>query len=247
MPNIRDVVTFMEQFAPCDTAETWDNVGLLVDCGKDAPLTGVLCALDITPPVIREAVKLGCNLIVSHHPVIFSPLRQIASDDAPALLLTNGISALCMHTNLDSAKGGVNDVLADIFQIENRTAFVPFGRVGQVEKMSVSELLLQCKAKINAQGAYYDSGKPVETLAVISGAGGEFAGAAKAAGADCLLTGEMKYHEGLEAIAMGVSFIAAGHFATENPIAASLATRLGAAFPTVCVQASSQPCDVQYF
>ena len=113
---VQEIYDTLQKIAPPELACSWDNVGLLVNAGT--PVTGVLTALDITPAVVREAVENDCELIVSHHPVIFDPLRRLDKDDVPALLMQNGISAICMHTNLDAAPGGVNDMLSDVLGIQ---------------------------------------------------------------------------------------------------------------------------------
>ena len=110
--TVQQVLEEMRRIAPPELAESWDNVGLLVDAGR--PVDAILTTLDITAPVVEEAVRLGCSLIVSHHPVIFDPIKRITADELPALLLKGGVSAICMHTNLDAAPGGVNDTLAEL-------------------------------------------------------------------------------------------------------------------------------------
>ena len=120
--SVQQILGFLRAVAPQELALDWDNVGLLVDAGQ--PVDGVLTTLDITPAVVREAVENDCQLIVSHHPVIFHPLRTLAADAVPALLMKNGISAICMHTNLDAAPGGVNDTLCDILGIAAEAARV---------------------------------------------------------------------------------------------------------------------------
>ena len=110
MARVREICECLEQLAPKELAESWDNVGLLVECG--AEVTSVLVALDITDEVVAEAELQGCQLIVAHHPVIFKPLRTLARRDVAFRLVKKNISAICMHTNLDAAEGGVNDVLA---------------------------------------------------------------------------------------------------------------------------------------
>ena len=99
MPSLTELASYLESIAPAQIAESWDNVGVLVRCAQE--VTGVLCALDITPATVREARAVGCNAIVSHHPVIFRPLKELRQDDVPALLVREGVSAVCMHTNLD--------------------------------------------------------------------------------------------------------------------------------------------------
>ena len=113
MATTNDIYAEMQRYAPLELAESWDNPGLLVDCGHE--VSRVLVTLDITPEVVEEAVAGGCELIVSHHPVIFSPLKKLTPRGVSFQLVQKGISAICMHTNLDAAEGGVNEVLAGIF------------------------------------------------------------------------------------------------------------------------------------
>lgn len=118
--TVQQILGLLQAVAPPALALDWDNVGLLVDAGT--PVDSVLTTLDITPAVVREAVENDCQLIVSHHPAIFHPIKSLHADDVPALLMKNGISAICMHTNLDAAPGGVNDTLCDILGIAARRA-----------------------------------------------------------------------------------------------------------------------------
>ena len=208
----------MQRIAPLELAESWDNPGLLVNCCR--PVDRVLVTLDITPDVVEEAAAKGCGLIVAHHPVIFSPLKRLAPKDVPFQLVQNGISAICMHTNLDAAEGGVNEVLAGMFGMRNWEPFAGgCGRVGEVDLITVPE------------------------LAVISGAGGSLFEEAIAVGADCLLTGEANHHHACDAARLGLSLIAAGHYATEFPVTAAVAERLRAAFPELEVLVSTANRD----
>ena len=253
MATTNDIYAEMQRYAPLELAESWDNPGLLVDCGRE--VSRVLVTLDITPEVVEEAAAGGCELIVSHHPVIFSPLKKLTPRDVPFQLVQKGISAICMHTNLDAAEGGVNDVLADLFSIRQRTVFADgCGRVGDVEPITVPELaaLAQCKLAVlcNApdtgaavQVKFADTGQPVRRLAVISGAGGSLFAEAIAEGADCLLTGEANHHHALDAKRLGLSLIAAGHYATEFPVTAAVAAALRAALPEVEVLVSTENRD----
>ena len=196
MTTVQQVYEVMQRLAPPELAEHWDNPGLLVDCGGE--VRRVLVTLDITPEVVAEAAAKQCTVIVAHHPGIFDPLKRLCPADVPYQLVQAGISAICMHTNLDAAEGGVNDVLADLFGIRQRTAFADgCGRVGDIAPITVPELaaLAQCKlaALCNApdtgaavQVKFADTGKPVHRLAVISGAGGSLFAEAIAEGADCL-------------------------------------------------------------
>ena len=131
MTTVRQVYEAMQAIAPLELAEHWDNPGLLVDCGGQ--MHRVLAALDITPEVVAEAAAKQCEMIVSHHPVIFDPLKKIGPQDVPFQLVQAGISAICMHTNLDAAEGGVNEVLAGIFDMKNMETFAEclFGSTGE--------------------------------------------------------------------------------------------------------------------
>ena len=160
-----------------------------------------------------------------------------------------------MHTNLDAAEGGVNDVLADLFSIRQRTVFADgCGRVGDIDPITVPELAALAQHKLAAlcnapdtgaavQVKFADTGKPVHRLAVISGAGGSLFAEAIAEGADCLLTGEANHHHALDAKRLGLSLIAAGHYATEFPVTAAVASALRAALPEVEVLVSTENRD----
>lgn len=247
--KVQQVLEILEQIAPPELACSWDNVGLLVDAGR--PVTSIMTALDITADVVRDAAESGCELIVSHHPVIFDPLRCVTAEDVPAMLLQNGISAICMHTNLDAAAGGVNEVLAGIFGMQDPEPFAGgCGWVGSIEPITVPQLARKAQqelaARCNAPDAgpavqvkFADTGKPVQRLAVISGAGGSLFAEALAVGADCLLTGEANHHHACDAKRLGLSLIAAGHYATEFPVTAAVAEKLRAALPGVEVLVST--------
>lgn len=251
--KVQQVLEILEQIAPPELACSWDNVGLLVDAGR--PVTSIMTALDITADVVRDAAESGCELIVSHHPVIFDPLRRVTAEDVPAMLLQNGISAICMHTNLDAAAGGVNEVLAGIFGMQDPEPFAEgCGRVGSIEPITVPQLARKAQqelaARCNApdvgpavQVKFADTGKPVRRLAVISGAGGSLFEEALAMGADCLLTGEANHHHACDAKRLGLSLIAAGHYATEFPVTAAVAEKLRAALLGVEVLVSTANKD----
>lgn len=253
MTTVRQVYEAMQAIAPLELAEHWDNPGLLVDCGGQ--MHRVLAALDITPEVVAEAAAKQCEMIVSHHPVIFDPLKKIGPQDVPFQLVQAGISAICMHTNLDAAEGGVNEVLAGIFGMQDWEVFADgCGRVGEVEPITVPELARKAQAVLGGrcnrprsgpavQVKFADTGRTVKRLAVISGAGGSMFEDALAVGADCLLTGEANHHAAIDAVRLGLSLVAAGHYATEFPVCAAIADRLRAAFPELEVQVSGENRD----
>ena len=173
----------------------------------------------------------------------------------PFQLVRAGISAICMHTNLDAAAGGVNEVLAGIFGMQDPEPFAGgCGRVGSIEPITVPQLARKAQQKLAArcnapdagpavQVKFADTGKPVRRLAVISGAGGSLFEEALAMGADCLLTGEANHHHACDAKRLGLSLIAAGHYATEFPVTAAVAEKLRAALPGVEVLVSTANKD----
>lgn len=240
--TVQQVLDELRRFAPPELAQDWDNVGLLVDAGR--PVTGVLTALDITAEVVQEAAALGCELIVAHHPVIFHPIKALAPGDVPALLVQKGISAICMHTNLDAAEGGVNDTLAAILGMRDTRSFADgCGRIGTVDETSAAALAAFCQKTLGPGVHYVEAGRPVRCLAEVSGAGGSYWQEAMALGADCLVTGEAAHHNGIDARRCGFGLVVAGHWGTEHPIAAVLKDRLARAFPGLTVAAAAADRD----
>lgn len=240
--TVQQVLEEMRRIAPPELAESWDNVGLLVDAGR--PVDAILTTLDITAPVVEEAVRLGCSLIVSHHPVIFDPIKRITADDLPALLLKGGVSAICMHTNLDAAPGGVNDTLADILGMRDTVPFADgCGRIGTVDATTAKALAELCENTLGPGVRYVEAGHPVLRLAEVSGAGGSYWKEALDLGADCLVTGEANHHAACDAKRLGMGLVAAGHWATERPVAGVLAKRLKETFPDIRVAISQADRD----
>ena len=234
----------MQRIAPLELAESWDNPGLLVNCCR--PVDRVLVTLDITPDVVEEAAAKGCGLIVAHHPVIFSPLKRLEPRDVPFQLVQNGISAICMHTNLDAAPGGVNDTLCDILGIaaEGRESFAEgCGRIGTTMPTTVEALAKFCAATLHSGVKYVNGQKPVTCLAEVSGGGGSYLEEAIARGADCLVTGEAAHHIALLARQKGIGLVVAGHWGTEHAIADVLAVQLEKQFPALTVAHAEADAD----
>lgn len=237
MPSVAEIARFMEEMAPCALAEEWDNVGVLVDCGSE--VSSVLVALDITLEVVAEADQRQCHMIISHHPVIFSPLRQLTHKDVVYKLVRKNITALCAHTNLDTAAGGVNDILAALFGLVNVGTFGGGGRIGRLRTPCTgAELAALCCGRLKTTVRLADAGRTIHTLAVLGGAGGSYVPEAVALGADCVLTGDADHHDALDALQAGVSLLAAGHFATEYPVVPVVADRLIKRFPNLRVHIS---------
>ena len=236
MTLIRDIVEFSESFAPFDTAASFDNVGLLVGC-ENTEVKKVLLALDITKEVVAEAAELGAELIISHHPVIFNPLKNLSSDSVPYLLAKNSLSALCLHTNLDVAiNTGVNLCLANTLELENITfyegEFVVSGNLK--EATSAEDFAKFAKEKLNAGAVSCTlKDKKVKKIFMCSGAGGSEFMKAIELGADLFITGEAHHHNYLESLHEGVSLVVAGHFETEDVVINPLKDKLSKEFEDV--------------
>lgn len=237
MTKINDILNFFETFAPVGSAMDFDNVGLLAG-SENATVTKVLVSLDITENVVHEAEEMGCELIISHHPVIFNPLKRLADTNPVYLLAKYGIAAVCMHTNLDlSTDCGVNVCLADAIGVKN-VKLCDCGEClfcGTLEKETdILSFAQNVKSALNCKGLRFtDSHQKVKTVAVSSGAGGSNAAYAAKIGADVLVTGEIKHHEINESNSLGLSVVEAGHFKSENIVILPLKNKLAKQFPDV--------------
>lgn len=259
MPKVSDVFAFLNQLAPMEYAMSYDNVGLLVGNG-DAPVSRILVALDITDAVIGEAAKRGAELIVSHHPVIFEPMKRVVAGDTTAnhviALVQNRVAAICMHTNLDAAQGGVNDALAAALHVQRETWLDPIaddagiGWVGALSApMPFAQFLEHTARALQVSGLrYQQSGAQVRRVAVGGGSCGSMLAQAAALGCDTFVTADVKHSQWLDAAEYRINLIDAGHFATENVVVAPLAEQLAQAFPALCVRVSQEQRDpVSYF
>ena len=255
MVRVKDVLTYLDKIAPMSMKMDFDNVGHLVGRG-DMEVRRVLVALDITDPVIAEASDLGAELIVAHHPILIEPLRRVTDADGPGRkilkLVEGGIAAICMHTNLDAAEGGINDVLAERLGLSGAKILwkagelngVPYGmgRIGTLpSSLAMADFLPRVKEAVGAFGLrYHDAGRPVERVAVMGGSGSEALPVAVAMGADTYVLGEAKYSAFLDARDLGINLIEADHYCTENVITEPLQKTLSEAFPGLVVTVSAK-------
>ena len=232
-----DILTLIHQVSPFDTQEPWDNSGFLVG-EKEKEVTGVLFALDVTQQVISEAVERGANLIVTHHPLMFDPIRRVTDETFEGRLILRlireDIALIACHTCLDRAPGGINDALAEccaLLDVEGEG----FVRVGTLPvPMAAGDLREYLSAAlgdtVRLMGA---PNLTVRRLGMCSGAGsGEWEEAA-ALGADAFLSGEVKHHHALAMADAGISCFECGHFATERPGIFALADALQTALDQV--------------
>ena len=232
--TIEDVCAFLGQMAPEDTAEAWDNPGLLVT-GRCRELSAVLVTLDVTPAALEEAEREGAGLIVSHHPVIFDPLRRLDAEEMPYRLAAAGIAAYAAHTNLDKAPGGVNDTLAALLGLEEVAAADDgLCRVGRLPAaMEARDFACLVARRLGTPVRACGDG-PVRFVGLCGGAGGgEWMKLNPAV--DALVTGEVKHHEWLAARQAGLTLVDAGHYATEVCIVDALGGWLQEAFPALRV------------
>lgn len=264
MAKVIDVYNYIDEIAPFSTQEDWDNSGMLVgDFDKEISCAAVV--LDITPAAVSKAKELGADLIVSHHPVIFKPLKALKKGDIAFELAANDISAICAHTCLDSAKDGVNDVLAqklgltNVFPMIGESFASSMVRIGefspeltqtdrefiysQVKDTSLdpteftpSEFAAFVKARLSSGCVRFCKGaNMIKTVAVCGGAGCSFMKEVIASGADAFVTGDAGHHDFLDARAAGLTLVAAGHFNTEDLVIEPFARKLAAKFPNVKV------------
>lgn len=244
--KLSNIIEFAQKIAPFDTAEEWDNVGLLT--GSPAwEVQRVLLALDITPAVVKEAHEKGAQLIISHHPVIFSPLHALCPDNAAYLLAKYDIAALCLHTNLDRAEQGVNTALGAALGLKNTTLYADdFLLVGEPETPCDADTFAAfIKERLQAPSVRFTAGK-VSRVAVSSGGGGEGVELYQKYGFDAFVTGELKHHQYLYAVQHGIAAFDAGHFSTEDVVIAPLAKCFSERFPEVEFMISeSNPCPYQ--
>ncbi len=261
MAVIGDVYRYMDQLAPFHLQMDFDNAGFLVG-RTDSAVSRIMVALDVTEPVVEEAQKLGCQLIVSHHPVIFHPARAITDETVTGrilLALTEAkIGAICAHTNLDAVREGVNDCLAHVLGLTQIGQLHPdgvdengnpygIGRVGLVHQsgMNAAQYAQYVKERLHAASVRCeDGGRHVEKVAVGGGSCGSMLADAVAAGCDTFVTADVKYDQYLEARGLGITLMDAGHYATEHVVCHMLAEKLSAAFPDVEVLISQTHREV---
>lgn len=232
MTTINDILITLEKFAPMSLAESWDNCGLLVG-ERHSPVYKCLIALDITLDVLNEAISTKCELIISHHPLIFTSTNSVTTDNTTGeIIMTaikNDISIICMHTNLDSCDGGVNDALANalgLLDIKNLGAgeSLSLGRFGILpERIDLTDFLPIVKSSLNANSLRYTGCRKVFRVGVLGGAGGKMIDLACANRCDTYVTSEVSYDTYQKALDLGINIIDAGHFATENVICDVLA------------------------
>ncbi len=230
--NKNDFFAVMEEIAPQELALSYDNSGLIVGMeGED--ITRVLVALDCTVEVADEAKALGCDLVLTHHPLLFSPVKKLAPDDpvtAPVYrLIKHGVGMFAAHTNLDSAEGGVNTTLCRVLGVLNERPVPPEGlcRVGELaEATSFTAFAAKVEQVLGTKVRLAGQERTIKRVMVCGGSGGSEYPLAKELGADVLVTGECKHNQAIEAAFAGVNVIVAGHYETEAVVLPPLIAKL---------------------
>ena len=234
--KIKDFAAKMDTLIPKTLSEVWDHDGVMVMPDGEEEVKKVLCALDCTSVAIEKAASLGCNVIATHHPLLFSPLANLTYDDEIGkrvlACVKNGIAVLSYHTRLDSMEGGVNDKLGERIGLMDPTSFLPYGRIGNVKEQSFDAFCELVKENLQVGTLQcVRCNDTVRRVALVSGNGKIAVADAVRAGADTFLTGECS-HEGMIACKeYGINLICATHHATERivlPFLASLAGDCGA-------------------
>jgi dinuclear metal center YbgI/SA1388 family protein len=243
----------LEHWAPISFQEDYDNCGLLVG-NPETICTGVLCSLDCTEAVIDEAIEKGCNLIVSHHPIIFKGIKQFDQNSYVARTvlkaIQNNIAIYAIHTNLDNLLDGVNKTLADSLHLENRRILSPkpgykdkngseigSGLIGELPlETDEAAFLKWVKEKFKLEVLKHTpfTGKTLKTIALCGGAGSFLIGDAKAQKADCFITSDLKYHEFFEADGK-LLLVDIGHGESEQWVSDLIVAYLTGKFPTFAV------------
>ncbi|WP_420209481.1 Nif3-like dinuclear metal center hexameric protein [Candidatus Electronema sp. JC] len=235
MSDVQQFLDILEEIAPAALAASWDNVGLLVGSPRSR-VSAVLLALDATAAVVAEAQSLAADLIITHHPAIFQPLKQLRTDQPGGMFLAAAlradISVIGCHTNFDAASGGVSDVLADALGLTetaplaaDKTAYKTasccgIGRIGTLpEPLPPKAFLNRLRTALPLPWLLEAGPRPaaVRRAAVCGGSCADLAEAALAAGANVFLTAEIKHHIARWAEEAGLWLLDGGHFATENP------------------------------
>lgn len=227
----KDIIRMLEELAPPSYACGWDNPGLI--CGrKEKDVKKVLVALDATKKAVEKAVELGVDMIITHHPMIFSAIKQVNDDsfigDKVLTMAENGICCYAMHTNYDIA-GGMAEICGAKMELLNPEPFEVTGEmddrlvgIGQVGRLPEAMTLAECARKVKAAFGlsnvlvFGDLNRQVEVAAVSPGSGRSMLKEADKKNVDVLITGDIGHHEGLDSMDMGFAVIEAGHYGLEQ-------------------------------
>lgn len=254
--NIKEIYNYINTFAPFSTQDNFDNSGLLIE-NENTEITRAAVCLDITNAVIEEAHKAGAQLIISHHPVIFHKPSSLDPKSPVFRLVKFGLSAICVHTPIDMASGGISDMMyelmdfgspenAPVLHTVHRDTGIGYGKVKTLDKpIAARELAKKAKEVFGCTSLrFVDGEKPIKTVAVCSGAGNDEVYTCIEKGVDALITGDIKWHGFVDAKNAGVTVIDAGHYNTEVIVCDALLKRLSEHFSDVefFIPAANRDC-----
>lgn len=233
MMTVNNVLEYLAEKYPLDTACDFDNVGLLVGDGKAQVTKAVVC-LDCDINAANYAKEVGANLIVTHHPVIFNGLKCVTKGTVVYELVKADISVISMHTNLDVAVGGVTENLCKAIGLTNIKEFVAHDgfliREAECNIHNADTLAEHIKVSLGGAVKYADSGREIHRVLVCSGSGGEFLTDVIDGGYDALISADIKHNVFIDAVNSGVTVFDAGHYTSENVIVKPLCNELSDAF-----------------
>ena len=236
MITVNDILDYLKQKYPLDTACDFDNVGLLVGDG-DTVVSGAVVCLDCDINTVSFAKQIGANLVITHHPVIFDALKSVVKGTVVYELLNSGVSAISMHTNLDIAKGGVTERLCEAIGLKNVTPYTAHDgfviRSAECDVADADTFAAHIKSKLGGAVRYTSGKKNVSRVLVCSGSGGDFLTDVINGGFDALICGDIKHNVFVSAVNAGVSVFDAGHYHTENVIVNPLCLELSDKFSEV--------------
>ena len=258
MTTVQDIADYLESFAPAFLAEEWDNVGLLVG-NPGQPVQRLMTCLTITAESAEEAIGRNAEMIITHHPLPFRPLKRLTTAETASRLLLQLIEAKIAihspHTAFDSAAAGINPQLAEGLGLDSIKPLVPVaedsqglgsGRWGKLaEPSSLEELAQRLRTflKIDGLQAVGKADRSVTSVAIACGSAGQFLETAAQQGCDLLITGETSFHTCLEATANQVSLLLPGHYASERFAVEQLATTLATQFGDLEIWSSENESD----
>ena len=241
MVTVKQIFDKLNNIAPFANKAPWDNIGLLIGSYKN-PVERAVVSLDVDNEAIDKAIETKSTLIISHHPAFFDGLKHITEgtgyEGLAFRLISNKIDVICAHTNLDAAKGGINDYFAQILQMQDPQPFledgVLLGRFGNVETENILEYIKHIKAKLNCAVVRYAlCSNKIKKVASVCGSGSSGLVEAYKLGCDTLITGDCKYSSFKTAQVLGMNLIDFGHFETEYIIIKPLIEKLKSAFEQI--------------
>ncbi|SFE43403.1 Nif3-like dinuclear metal center hexameric protein [Peptostreptococcus sp. D1] len=234
--KLNELISIIEKKFPNNLQYDWDNSGLNIGYG-DKDINRILTTLEITEDTVDEAIKSNIDLIISHHPFLFNKINRIVDTDTKGALaiklIENNIAVYCMHTNYDIAFGGLNDYFLTLMGIENCGVLDPIssyddyengrmfglGRIGKLKKSTtIEKFIIALKARLKLNTIRFvgkNINSSVKSIAVVTGAGAEYFEMIARSNIDVLVTGDMKYHQAVDAYELDVNVLDLGHYGTE--------------------------------